>query len=202
MYALAARALTTLCAVLAFLGGGYWWGHTASDNAWQAKQAKAEQKVRAQLDAMTASAGRAAVRYLDEHIAQKDRYATLDHKYRALRDRHPLVVPGPVTVVACHSEPAQQPGTQSAPDAAGDGGPVLTLAAVRVWNGALTGVDSPAGACGAAGVAEGADAACSESAGLTLDDVWDNHATNARTCAEDRRRYRALIDLLKSQMGE
>lgn len=197
METLAIRALLTLCTALAFLGGGYWWGHTASDNAWQAKQAKATQKVREQLDAMTASAGRAALRYWDEHLAQKDRYATLDLQYRALRDRHPLVVPGPVTVVAC--QPKSAPVPQPAPDAAGDGGPVLTLAAVRVWNGALTGVDTPAGACGAAGAAQGPDAACSQSAGLTLDDVWDNHAINAHTCAEDRQRFRALINLFRSQ---
>lgn len=202
MYALAARVLITLSTVLAFLAGGYWWGYTASGNTWQAKQAKADQKVRAQLDAMTASAGRAALRYWDEHLAQKDRYATLDHEYRALRDRHPLVVPGPVTVGACDPKPAPGPQPQPAPDPAGNSGPVLTLAAVRMWNGALTGVDSPAGACGAAGAAEGADAACSESAGLTLDDAWDNHAINARSCAEDRQRYRALINLLNTQKGE
>lgn len=202
MYALAARALITLCTVLAFLAGGYWWGHTASNNAWQAKQAKADEKVRAELDAMTASAGRAALRYWDEHLAQKDRYANLDHEYRALRDRHPLVVPGPVAVGACHPKPAPKPVAQPAPDSAGDSGPVLSLAAVRMWNGALTGIDSPAGACGAAGDAEGADAACSESAGLTLEDAWDNHAINARTCAEDRQRFRALINLLNTQKGE
>lgn len=202
MEALAVRALLLLCTTLAFLGGGYWWGHSASDNAWQAKQSKTDKKVRAELDAMTASAGRAATRYLDEHIAQKDRYAAIDLQYRALRDRHPLVVPGPVTVVACPSKPATGAQPIPAPDPAGDSSAVLTLAAVRVWNGALTGVDSPAGACGAAGAAKGADAACSESAGLTLDDAWANHATNARTCAEDRQRYRALINLLNHPKGE
>lgn len=202
MNALAARALVTLCTVLAFLGGGYWWGHSASDNAWQAKQDKADKKVRAEMDAMTTSAGRAAVRYLDEHIAQKDAYANLDAQYRELRGRHPLVVPRPVAVVACPSDPAQGPRPSPAPDPAGDSGPVLTLAAVRMWNGALTGIDSPAGACGAAGAADGADAACAESAGLTLDDVWTNHTLNARTCAADRQRYRALINLLNHPKGE
>lgn len=202
MNALAARALLLLCTTLAFLGGGYWWGHTASNNAWQAKQAKTDKKVRDELDAMTASAGRAAIRYLDARISQQEAYATLDLKYRALRDRHPLVVPGPVAVVACQPKPAQGPQPSPAPDPAGDSGPVLTLAAVRLWNGALTGIDTPAGACGAAGSAEGADAACSEGAGLTLDDVWDNHTTNARSCAEDRQRYRALINLLNHPKGE
>lgn len=79
---------------------------------------------------------------------------------------------------------------------------MLTLAAVRMWNGALTGTDVPAGACGPAGATEGADAACSESSGLTLDDAWANHATNAKSCADDRRRYQYLIDYLKQPQGD
>lgn len=202
MTGVATRLLIALAAALALVGGGYWWGHSATDNAWQAKQAKADEKVRAELGAMTASAGRAAVRYLDELIDQRGRYANLDRQYRDLRSRHPLVVPGPVAVASC--PPAAPPEAASAaPGAPGDSSPVLTLAAVRMWNGALAGVDSPAGACGPAGAAAGADAACSDDSGLTLDDAWDNHAINARTCAEDRQRYRALINLLQShQQGE
>ena len=52
MNALAARALLTLCAALACIGGGYWWGHGASDNAWEAKQAKTDKKVREKLAAL------------------------------------------------------------------------------------------------------------------------------------------------------
>jgi hypothetical protein len=71
-----------------------------------------------------------------------------------------------------------------------------------MWNGALTGTDAPAGACGPAGATEGADAACSESSGLTLDDAWANHAINAKSCADDRRRYQYLIDYLKQPQGD
>jgi hypothetical protein len=65
-----------------------------------------------------------------------------------------------------------------------------------MWNGALTGTDAPAGACGVAGAAEGADAACAEDSGLSLDDAWANHRANAKACADDRQRFRALIDFL------
>lgn len=192
---MATRLLIALAAAIGLVGGGYWWGHTATDNAWQARQAKAGQQVRDQMAALTASAGRAAVRLQDQLIEARERYANLDLQYRDLRDRHPFVVPGPVVVGAC--EPPAEPPEQPAPDAAVGSSPRLTLAAVRVWNGTLSGVDSPAGACGAAGAPSGADAACADDSGLTLDDAWDNHAINARTCAEDRQRYRALIDYLK-----
>ncbi|MFD2299913.1 hypothetical protein ACFSPA_14375 [Paracidovorax citrulli] len=76
--------------------------------------------------------------------------------------------------------------------------PHLTLAAVRVWNGALTSTDAPAGACGATAATEGAGPACAEDSGLTLDDAWANHRANARSCADDRQRYRALIDFIQS----
>lgn len=198
---MAARLLSALAAAIALLGGGYWWGHTATENAWQARQAKADQKVRDQIAERVAGAGRAAVRLQDQLIEQRERYANLDTKYRDLRRRHPLVVPGPVAVAQCPpTEPAGLAASEiqrHEADAAVGSSPRLTLAAVRVWNGALAGADVPAGACGAAGAAAGADAACADDAGLTLDDAWDNHALNARACAEDRQRYRALIDHLK-----
>jgi len=200
MTSLAARALAQLCAALALVGGGYWWGHTATDNAWQAKQAKADKAVSKAIAKETKRADLAAASYLQEHLDQEARYADLNTQYLDLRRRAPLVVPGPVAVAPCGNTPVPEapgPDQRPAPGAAGDSGPVLTLAAVRMWNGALTSVDAPAGACGAAGASEGADAACAESAGLTLDDAWDNQATNARTCAEDRQRFQHLIDFLK-----
>lgn len=198
---MATRLLIALAAAIAFLGGGYWWGHTSTDYAWQARQAKADQQVREQMAELTASAGRAAVRLQDQLIEQRERYGNLDAKYRDLRGRHPLIVPGPVVVAQC---PSAEPtglaaGDNQRPDAdaVGNSSPRLTFAAVRVWNGALAGVDVPTGACGAAGAPAGADAACADDSGLTLNDAWDNHAINARACAEDRQRYRALIDYLK-----
>lgn len=71
-----------------------------------------------------------------------------------------------------------------------------------MWNGALTGTDAPAGACGVAGAAAGADAACAEDSGLSLDDAWANHRANAKACADDRQRFRALIDYLTQPQGD
>ena len=68
-----------------------------------------------------------------------------------------------------------------------------------MWNGALTGSDQAAGACGPAGTAEGSDAACTEGSGLTLDDAWANHAANAQACAADRQRYQRLIEFLNGK---
>lgn len=199
---MAERLLIALVAALALIGGGYWWGHTATDNAWTARQAQADQSAREALRKETERADNATGLYLQEHLAQEDRYAALDTAYQTLRRRVPLAVPS--SVCPALALPAQKqvagapapPATEQSPLGDGSVVPVLTLAAVRMWNGALTGVDAPAGACGPAGAAEGADAACAEGSGLTLDDAWGNHAANARSCAADRQRFQALIEFL------
>jgi len=203
---MAARLLIALMSALALVAGGYWWGSAATDNAWVARKAKADQAAAAVLQKETARADAAAGSYLREHLDQEDRYAALDATYRNLRRRVPLVVPGPVAAAACGSghgprPQAPSPDERGAPAATGGGSPepVLTLAAVRMWNGALTGLDAPAGACGPAGPAEGAAAPCAESSGLGLEDAWDNHAANARACAADRQRYQRLIDFLNGK---
>ncbi|WP_423458020.1 hypothetical protein [Ottowia sp. VDI28] len=197
---MATRALAALVLAIGLISGGYWWGHTATDNAWAARQAKADRKADEELAKANERADQAAAQYLNEHLDQEARYADLDAKYRELRSRHPLVVRRPDPVAPgpnqCASQGAVPPevGVDRDPDR-------LTLAAVRMWNGALTGADAPASACGLAGAAEGADSACSEDSGLTLDDAWANHRANAKTCLEDRQRYRALIDLLKKRQS-
>ena len=196
---MAARLLIALLSALALLGGGYWWGQSAADNAWQARHAQELEAERAKTAEANTRADQAGAAYLREHLDQEDRYAALNATYQDLRRRFPLVVPGPVAVAACGNTLGPQapgPHERLAPADPGDGSPVLTLAAVRMWNGALTGTDAAAGACGPAGAAEDADAACAQGSGLSLDDAWANHAANARSCAADRLRYRALIDYL------
>lgn len=132
---MAARALAALALVLALIGAGYWWGHTATDNAWTARQAKADQAARVQLDAETRRADQAAANYLSEHLDQEDRYAALNARYQDLLRRHPLVVYRPVADAAGNDQagPAQAvPQVGAAPVPVGPGVPVLTLAAVRV----------------------------------------------------------------------
>lgn len=182
-----------------FVGSGYWWGHTATDNAWTARQAKTDQAAAAALHNETARADAAGGNYLREHLDQEDRYATLAHTFEDLRRRVPLVVARPVVAAAgCNATgdaPAPADAHTQAPGAGADS-PGLTFAAVRLWNGALTGTDQAAGACGPAGAAAGADAACAQDSGLDLNDAWDNHAANAKACAADRQRYQHLIDFL------
>ena len=193
---------STALLAAALVGGGYWWGHTATDNAWQAKHAKELEAERAETATETKRADQAAANYLTEHLDQENRYAALSATYQDLRRRVPLVVPGPVVVVTRSESPGPDspgPDERGAPATAVDSSPVLTLAAVRMWNGALTGTDQATGACGPAGTAEGSDAACAQGSGLTLDDAWGNHAANAKACADDRQRYQRLIDFLNGK---
>ena len=202
---MATRLLIALVLALALIGAGYRWGHKAADNAWAARKARDGEAAQKALEAETRRADTATSTYLKDHRDQADRYDALDLRYQALLKRNPLVVyrPAPASAAGADSSPATPaPAASSrgeplptAPDAAV---PHLTLAAVRVWNGALTSTDAPAGACGAAAATEGADPACAEDSGLTLDDAWANHRANARTCADDRQRYRALIDYIQS----
>lgn len=201
---MAARLLIALVSALALVGGGYWWGRTATDNAWQAKHAKELEAEREETNRETKRADQAAASYLTEHLDQEDRYAALNARYQDLRSRAPLVVASSLARSAT-ARPDQSETQCERPTGAIAAGssPVLTLAAVRMWNGALTGTDQPAGACGPAGASEGADPAatdaCAEGSGLTLDDAWANHAANAKACAADRQRYQHLIDFINGK---
>lgn len=184
-----------LLIALGLVAAGYWWGHTATDNAWAARQAKTDQAAAKALAAEIRRADTAVGNYLTDHLAQEDRYAELDARYALLLQRAPLIVyrRAPATAAG----PAAPAPQGSVPDSVADAPvPALSLAAVRVWNGALTGTDAPASACGAAGPTEDADAACAEDSGLDIADAWANHRANAKACADDRQRYRALINYL------
>ncbi|GAP37885.1 hypothetical protein ABXN37_22435 [Piscinibacter sakaiensis] len=209
--------VASIAVLAALLVGGiaalaYGWGRTAGSAAVPRQEAA---QARAALQAYQADVRRvdqATDRYLADHRALEDRYAQLDREHRALLKRHRLIVPQRTAVAVAPLQcdggvqrapdlAADQAGRIELPDAArdADGELQLTLAAVRVWNAALTGRDAPAGACGAAAAAAGADAACAEGSGLGIADAWDNHAANARACAEDRQRYRHLIEFLTAE---
>lgn len=199
----------------ALVSGGYecyQWGASDTERVWQARQAEAEKAAANALLEETRRADKAAADYLRNHQDQEQRYADLKAAHDDLLRRHPLVVPRAVARVATcatseqaharvHAPVAAQPAP-AVEHAAPDADSHLTFAAVRVWNGALTGAHTTTGACGTADTSAPTDATCAQDAGVTLRDAWDNHAVNAKSCAEDRQRYQALIDFLQNKEGE
>lgn len=193
--------LAGLAAVLLVYGAGYATGDHQRNNAWLAKQAVAERKARLDLQAEVKRGQAAAQKSIDEQQWLLGSYQSLEGKFNELRHRGPLVVYKVAPAPAATGGEAQ-PHPISASGVAG-AGPVaaapavsLSLGAVWMWNSALTGADTPAGACG---VADSTEAACAADAGLGLEAAWANHAANAQSCAVDRLRHQRLIDFLTAE---
>jgi len=202
----------------AMFGAGYFTGDHQRDNAWRAANAET---ARLGQQAYAAEAGRgkeAAAALQAELIAKEARDAELDQLRSRVAALGPLTVqrraprPGtsPQPTVGGTSASAAAPGCLSLPAApvpdavagAADDGvePRLNLAAVWLWNTALTGAaDAPAGACRVDAATKQASAACAEDSGLDLSDAWANHTANARACADDRLRHQRLIDYLQAR---
>ncbi|HSV80100.1 MAG TPA: hypothetical protein VLK85_12990 [Ramlibacter sp.] len=198
-------ALALALIIAALLAGAFAWGGHVKDNAWQAKQAKAEREQAAKYQAEVQRADTAAAVYLSDHREQEERYEALDVQFKAFRKRLPLVAAARVAVDAAAApaaaatpapdRQAEAPGRIELPDA----GPPLSLGAIWMWNSALAGRDVPAGACDAAAATGGSEAACAIDSGLGLQDAWDNHRANARSCARDREKLRHLINYLQER---
>lgn len=196
MNALAGRLLAGLINVIVLVGLGYWWGDHSRDNAWLAKQATVEHDAHAKYEAEVERGQKAAGNYLTDLLDKEDRYAELEKKFEHVRQSVPLLVPPSAApapeATGAGPEPHQPPG----PGINVAIRPELSLGAVWMWNSALAGADVPAGACGAdAATAQ----ACAAGSGLTTADAWDNHETNAKSCAEDRLRHQRLIDYLEGR---
>jgi hypothetical protein len=191
----AIEALVLVLIAIAMVASGYRWGAHATDNAWQAKEAKRLQNEKTAHDAEQLrgekASGALQAQLLDEAITNDQ----LQGAFNAYKRKHPLLVAparvGPVGPAA--GEQAAPIGSFVLPARLE---PVLTYGAVWMWNSALLGRDAPAGACG---LADTSEAACAADAGLSLEDAWDNQALNARICAEDRTRHQRLIDFLKGR---
>jgi hypothetical protein len=193
-----------LIALLA--AGSYWAGDHNRNNAWLAKQAVQERAARVALEAEVQRSNAAAARASADQAALQTSYSNLEGKFNALISRGPLMVvrnsavrlaadsalPGAVPAAAPRPEPALAASAADVPDT----GYGLSLGAVWVWNSALVGADSPAGACSAA---DPAAATCASDSGLGLADAWANHAINAHACATDRLRHQQLIDYLTTK---
>lgn len=196
---IASRVLAGLVLLLIVAGSSFWAGDHQRNNAWLVKQAKADREAHDKYEAEVDRSNKAAGHFLTELGNQEDRYAELENKFEALRKRIPLLVPPAVAPATQTAGAGSEPYIAPAP---GPGMAVqseLSLGAVWMWNSALAGADVPAGACGADAAAEEGGAACSQGAGITLDDAWDNHTVNARSCAADRLRHQRLIDYLKGR---
>lgn len=199
----------------------FWAGDRNRNNIWAAKQAlQVDQQ--AQAFAAEVQRGQVAARQaINAQMTLQSRYESLEGKFDVAKKHSALVVlrggaacaaagggaAGGLAVGAGRTAPASAPLGAVAPvapvadpaavaDDGGAGGIRLTAAAVWVWNSALGGTDTPAGACGAA---DPTSPACAADTGLGLDAAWANHTANAKSCALDRQRHQQLIDYLSDQ---
>lgn len=211
----AMAAVTAALSGIAF-GVGYHRGDQARDNAWIAKQAKAERQARTEHDAEVTKGRQAAADLAAALQSKGDQYAQLQKLHADVIRQHRLTVQRCVPRVAAagaRSQPltvagaASAPGSVALPAAVPDtdvGGssaePGLSLAAVWLWNSALdAATGQPAGACRVDAQTGQADPACAADSGLDIADAWTNHRINAQACADDRLRHERLIDYLEQR---
>lgn len=189
------RALALVALALGLIASGYYWGSSAKDNQWQARQAKAASQAHENFRAEELRSFKASEALQVDLQQQAASYQQLEEAFHDYRNRKaPLarsrVVPATQTTV----NEAAPPGCIVVPP---ESEPVqLTHGAVWMWNSALAGADTLSGTCG---LADQSSEACSLEAGVTLEDAWDNHTTNAKACAVDRLRNQRLIDFVKGR---
>lgn len=183
-----ARALAILLLAISLVAGGYRWGVRATSNQFAAEQAKKDHLQYERFDAEVLRGNAASTAMQSDLESLSTNYQTLNEAFNDYRKHHPILA----------RKPTPQSGTAVAPtnnEAAVDAAdPRLTFGAVWMWNSALLGTDSPAGACGLADTSEGA---CVVESAVSLDDALSNQATNAKLCTEDRKRHQHLIDYIK-----
>ena len=187
--------------VLALLVGmvvlGCTWlaGANHNEQKWLAKQATVERAAHSKYEAEVVRSDKAVGAFVADYQAMQSDFQTLTEKFNAFRKRGPIVVAGGAAFCPVDHGSTPAPDPVNSDDLAG---PLLTAGAVWMWNSALTGKDQPANTCGAV---DPTAPACAVATSITLDDAWDNHATNAQICAEDRLFHQRLIDLLKQREG-
>lgn len=206
MNTLAIRLLLTFSLVLAVAAGSYWAGDRNRNNAWIAKQAKAAKVSIERFDAEVVRGSDATQAYELAKRDSENRYSDLERKFNAVRTRVPLIASCNATADtqagALGTSDPVYPSDRSAADRATGvrdavgPDPVLSYGAVWMWNSSLIGADLSTDTCGAA---DTSNTSCAASSGLTVLDAWENHDTNAQSCAADRLRYQHLIDFLKGR---
>lgn len=186
---LALLAIVLALSVLGAIRFVYEAGRAHERVVWQDKERKAAEAFARQLAAEVERGLHSSIALQQRLSELSTHYITLEGRFNALRRRIPLVLPSP----ACTPRDAAPAAAANTPPPVAAAAPRLSLGAVWLWNSALAGTDVPAGACGPDGAASDA---CAADAGLTVEDAWDNHLANARSCAADRARHRALIEFL------
>jgi hypothetical protein len=163
--------------------------------AWQQKEAQRAAQLANDLQAEYERGRAASAQYQLGASALQASYLSLEGPTHELRRRIALVLP-PAVPDRRAERPARSAEVAPSGGEPPDGGinpHRLSLAAVWMWNSALAGTDVPAGACG---LADTSGEACAADAGLAVEDAWTNHDINAKSCAADRLRHRALIEFL------
>lgn len=180
-------------------------GQTRERVIWVKKERDQAEAFAKQLDAEVKRGQQASAALNRSLLTLNDSYTTLEGKYRDVLARVPLLAPSAVRPVRVAGNPvgSSSGAAQPAGADAGAGQPKrgdvdadrfrLSLAAVWMWNSSLAGTDVPAHSCGSADTSE---QACAADSGLSLADAWANHHANAKSCAVDRERHRALIEFL------
>ena len=175
--------------LLAWSAAVYWAGDHNRNNAWLAKQAEVEQQAHQKYVAEVERGQAASTKSTVEQQKLQRSYSLLEGKFNELAHRGPLVVyktlPQGTDLL-----PGSPTGVSADRDIS------LSLGAVWMWNSALGGTDAPAGACG---VVDTASEACAADSGIGLETAWDNHVTNAKSCAQDRLRHQQLIDFVSTR---
>lgn len=188
---MAGRLLAFVLFSLALLGGGYWWGETAANNARDADLLQVTRDASDRYQEQVKLGNKAATSLIADKQDLQTRNQELERKFHAARAHAPLVAAAPPAREAAQGNPP--PGQDCVvllPT------PELSRRAVWMWNSALAATDVPSGACGADDTSA---EACAVTAGIGLEAAWENHAANAKSCAEDRLQHQRLIDFIKSR---
>lgn len=190
--------------ILALSVAAYVAGDYNRNNAWLAKQAAIEQQAQLKYVAEVERGQTAAANSIAEQQKLRQSYSQLEGKFNEFRKRGPLVVfrgapvPGEGVghVETGNTEPGDPVSVGGSVGTAADSAIGLSLGAVWMWNSALSGTDTPAGACGAA---DTTSPACAADSGLGIEAAWANQAINAKSCAADRLRHQQLIDFVNKR---
>lgn len=185
-------------------------GRTQERLVWVEREADQAKKFATQLDAEVKRGQASSKKFQAEQAVLQASYATLESQYAEVRRRISLVLAPVVPARGVDGQPRpsadalarsqQQPADPGqAQRADGSGDHRLSLAAVWMWNSSLAGADVPANSCG---LADASSEACAPDSGLTVEDAWSNQHINAKSCAADRLRFRALIEFLTERPAE